>query len=111
VAADVDELFYQEWVRALFQRAVADLREWASSTGRDVMFTVFERYDLVPPSEQRPTYAALARELGITPATVTNHLAAVRRQFRRLVLDRLRDLTTSDDEFEAEAKRLLGGTT
>jgi len=39
---------------------------------------------------------------------VTNHLAAMRRQFRRIVLERLRDLTTTDEEFEAEARRLLG---
>ena len=58
------------------------------------MFAVFERYDLADPAE-RPTYAAIARDLGVTPATVTNHLAAMRRQFRRHVLDRLRDLTTS----------------
>ena len=32
----------------------------------------------------------------------------MRRQLRRFVLERLRDLTTSEDEFEAEAKRLLG---
>jgi DNA-binding transcriptional LysR family regulator len=74
------------------------------------MFAVFERYDLAESSEDRPTYAALARDLGITPTTVTNHLAAMRRQFRRVVLDRLRDLTTTDEEFEAEAKRLLGST-
>lgn len=109
VAADVDELFYQEWVRALFQHAVADLRQASHAAGRDAMFAVFERYDLVEPGE-RPTYARLAEELGLTSATVTNHLAAMRRHFRRTVLDRLRDLTTSDDEFEAEARRLLGGT-
>jgi len=28
VPADVEELFYQEWVRALFQRSVGDLRAW-----------------------------------------------------------------------------------
>jgi hypothetical protein len=72
------------------------------------MFAVFERYDLSDSAEDRPTYAALARDLGITATTVTNHLAAMRRQFRRVVLDRLRDLTTTDEEFEAEAKRLLG---
>jgi hypothetical protein len=108
VAADVDELFYQEWVRALFQRAVDDLRAWAQGSGRDVMFAVFERYDLAASPEDRPTYAALGRDLAITPGTVTNHLAAMRRQFRRVVLDRLRDLTTTDEEFEAEARRLLG---
>jgi RNA polymerase sigma factor (sigma-70 family) len=109
VAADVDELFYQEWVRALFQQAVNDLRGWAQRTNREQMFAVFERYDLVDPSADRPTYAAIGRELGMTAVTVTNHLAAMRRQFRRLVLDRLRDLTTSDEEFQAEARRLLGG--
>jgi RNA polymerase sigma factor (sigma-70 family) len=108
VPADVDELFYQEWVRALFQRAVEELRAWARDSGRETMLAVFERYDLAESPEDRPTYTALARDLGITPTTVTNHLAAMRRQFRRVVLDRLRDLTTTDEEFEAEAKRLLG---
>jgi RNA polymerase sigma factor (sigma-70 family) len=111
VPADVDELFYREWVRALFQRAVEELRTWANNSGRQTMFAVFERYDLAESPEDRPTYAALARDLGITPTTVTNHLAAMRRQFRRVVLDRLRDLTTTEEEFEAEAKRLLGSTT
>ena len=106
VPADVDELFYQEWVRALFQGAVADLRAATTAANRRVMFTVFERYDLA--EEPRPTYAALASELGITPATVTNHLAAMRRQFRTHVLARLRDLTTTDEEFELEARKLLG---
>ena len=50
-----------------------------------------------------------ARVLNLTPSTVTNHLAAMRRQFRGIVLERLRELTSSDDEFEAEAARLLGG--
>jgi predicted transcriptional regulator len=72
------------------------------------MFDVFERYDLAEVSGGRPTYADLARELGLTTTTVTNHLAAMRRQFRRHVLDRLRELTMTDEEFEAEAKRLLG---
>jgi RNA polymerase sigma factor (sigma-70 family) len=109
VAADVDDLFYQEWVRALFQHAVADLRRASESAGRTTMFAVFERYDLVDQAD-RPTYASIARDLGLTSATVTNHLAAMRRQFRRHVLDRLRDLTTTDEEFQAEAKRLLGGS-
>jgi hypothetical protein len=106
VPADVDELFYQEWMRALFQGAVEDLRAAAVASNQAVMFSIFERYDLA--DEPRPTYAALAAEFGLTTATVTNHLAAMRRQFRKHVLDRLRDLTTTDEEFEAEARRLLG---
>ena len=108
VPADVDELFYQEWMRVLFQRAVEDLRSASEISDRTMMFRVFERYDLA--EDPRPTYQALAAELGLTAATVTNHLAAMRRQFRRYVLERLRELTTTEEEFEAEAARLLGGS-
>jgi winged helix-turn-helix DNA-binding protein len=108
VSADVDELFYQEWMRVLFQRAVDDLRSACASSDRMMMFRVFERYDLA--EDPRPTYQALAAELGLTAATVTNHLAAMRRQFRRSVLERLRELTTTEEEFEADAARLLGAS-
>ena len=108
VGADVDELFYREWVRALLERSVADLRTAAEASGRPVMFEVFSRYDLADDTEARPTYAAIGRALGLTAATVTNHLAAMRRQFRAIVLERLRELTSSDEEWEAEAARLLG---
>jgi RNA polymerase sigma factor (sigma-70 family) len=107
--ADVDELFYREWVRALLERSVGDLKRRAEEAGRPEMFDVFARYDLVDEGDARPTYTAIASALNLTTATVTNHLAAMRRQFRKIVLDRLRDLTSSDEEWEAEAAKLLGG--
>jgi RNA polymerase sigma factor (sigma-70 family) len=106
--ADVDELFYREWVRALFQSSVDDLRRDTERSGRQVMFRVFERYDLAADEAERPTYAAVADELGLTLTTVTNHLAAMRRELRRRVLARLRDLTATDEEYDTEARRLLG---
>jgi RNA polymerase sigma factor (sigma-70 family) len=109
VDADVDELFYREWVRALLERSVADLKRHAEDAGRPVLFEVFARYDLLDDDDERPTYAEIARALNLTAATVTNHLAAMRRQFRETVLGRLRELTSSEDEWESEAARLLGG--
>jgi RNA polymerase sigma factor (sigma-70 family) len=109
VTADVDELFYREWVRALMERSVAELKRAAEHAGRPVMFEVFARYDLHDDGETRPTYAEIGKALGLTLATVTNHLAAMRRQFRAIILERLRDLTSSEAEWEAEAARLLGG--
>jgi DNA-directed RNA polymerase specialized sigma24 family protein len=107
--ADVDELFYREFVRALFDRAVGELRARAIAGGRQVMFDVFARYDLADPAAARPTYGDIGAALGLTTAMVTNHLAAMRREFRGIVLDRLREITGSEDEWEAEARRLLGG--
>jgi RNA polymerase sigma factor (sigma-70 family) len=107
--AEVEDLFEREWVRALFDHAVAELRRRCEARERSVMFEVFARYDLIDPPDDRPSYAEIAAALGLTTTTVTNHLAAMRRQFREIVLDRLRDLTSSESEWEAEARRLLGG--
>lgn len=108
VDPDVDELFYREWVRALLERSVGDLERYAASTGRPIMFEVFARYDLLEDTDCRPTYTQIAQALNLTPATVTNHLAAMRREFRKIVLERLRELTSSDQEWESEAARLFG---
>ncbi len=50
----------------------------------------------------------MARRLGVPITDVTNELAAARREFRRLVLDVLREQCASDEEFEAESKALTG---
>ena len=55
-----------------------------------------------------PTYAELARRLGLSPTDVTNELAAARREFRRLVLEALREQCATDEEFEAESRALTG---
>ena len=109
VIADADDAFYREWVRGLLERSVADLKRHAIETGRLAMFDVFAKYDLADDDGERPTYADVAAASGMTAATVTNHLAAMRRQFRVIVLERLRELSSSEEEFEAEAARLLGG--
>ena len=59
-----------------------------------VPFALFERYDLEGPDRAQPvTYAQLAQEFGLPVTQVTNHLAAMRRLFRQLILDRLRAST------------------
>ena len=109
VPADMDAYFDQEWARSVLGLAVDRLRAHYSARGRDICFRVFERYDLDPyETGARVTYAALAGDLAIEVTDVTNHLAAARRQFRAFVLERLRALTASDDEFRDEARRLLG---
>lgn len=109
VPADVDALFYREWVRALFDAAVTELRVRAVARGREAMFEVFSRYELADAAGPRPSYSEIGRALGLTVTTVTNHLSAMRREFRAIVLERLREITGSEDEWELEARRLLGG--
>ena len=107
-SADDDALFRQEWVRALFADAVTALRESCAATGKLAQFEVFQRYDLDDGGDARPTYAQLGTELGIPTTQVTNHLAFARRELRRFVLERLRNVCATDDEFRLEARELLG---
>ena len=106
-APDDDALFRQEWVRALFAEGVTALRELCDAAGKQTQFAVFQRYDL-DDDLNRPTYAQLATELGIPATQVTNYLAFARRELRRLILERLRALCATDDEFRLEARELLG---
>src|SRR6185369_10519603 len=85
-------VFHQEWVRALLATAVARLREQCHRTGRLTHLALFERYDIAGASSERPpTYAELSSQLGITTTQATNWLAAVRRDFRAIVLETLRE--------------------
>jgi hypothetical protein len=102
-----EDYFHREWVRSMFTIAVESLRQRCDGAGRSVHFQLFERYDLSDDSAN-VSYASLASEFELSPATVTNYLAAVRRDFRRIVLEKLREITATDEEFRAEARSLLG---
>ncbi|MEO8432993.1 MAG: sigma-70 family RNA polymerase sigma factor [Acidobacteriota bacterium] len=104
--ATPEEYFHREWVRSAFALAVDRLRAACEASGRSRHFALFEAYDLE--AGDHVTYQDLARTHGLTETTVTNHLAAVRRQFRRIVLETLREVTASESEFRAEARALLG---
>lgn len=99
--------FEAEWVRSLFALGVDALRAECEASGKRIHFEIFRRYVLDAPANAL-TYAELGRELGISATQVTNHLAYCRREFRRLLLDKLREITASDDEFRSEARILLG---
>jgi DNA-directed RNA polymerase specialized sigma24 family protein len=105
----LDEYFYREWARSLFALAVDRLRADLGASGKRVHFEIFARYDLAEAGPGgRPTYAALATDLGVSATDVTNYLALARREFRRTLLAALRDVTGSEQEFQDEARRLLG---
>jgi RNA polymerase sigma factor (sigma-70 family) len=102
-----EQYFEREWIRNLFLHAVERLRERCAETNNHIRFQLFERYDLEDSSE-KVSYATLATEFGLTTSTVTNQLAAARRDFRKLLLDELRQTTATEAEFQMQARDLLG---
>lgn len=104
-----EDYFHKEWVRSLFTLALETLRRRYDETGREAYFKLFELYDLSDDeAESKTSYASLAKEFGISTMDVTNYLAAARRDFRKIVLDKLREVTATDEEFRSEARALLG---
>ena len=104
-ALSPEDYFHREWVRWMFTLAVEAFRRRCDELERSVHFQIFERYDL---SDDEVSYASLAAEFGLDTATVNNYLAAARRDFRRIVQEKLREITATDDEFRTEARSLLG---
>ncbi len=108
--SDLDAWFQQEFVRALFGRAVDAVECECQAAGRADHFDLFKACDLADlDAATRPSYKTLADARGWTVNEVTNRLAGVRRAFRGHVLRLLRDACASDEEFEAEARAILGG--
>jgi len=104
---DPEELLRREWVRALFAECVGRLREELEGSGRGLQLRAFEAMDLED-GDPRPSYRELAARLGVSETKVTNDLSAARRRFRVLVLETLREVTASEEEFRAEARAALG---
>jgi len=102
-----EDLFDREWKRSIFSLAIDALRAQCDRDGKSPAFRAFERYDLADP-DARPTYDAIAGELGVPATTVTNHLAWARRELRRLVIEELAGVTASPGELHREAQVLLG---
>jgi RNA polymerase sigma factor (sigma-70 family) len=106
---DADERFHREWLRSLFELAIADLEQACGQDGKAAQFRLFRRYDLDAPERgERLTYEDLAREFDVTATQVTNWLHQTRARLRQLLLARLRLLCGDDAEFRAEARALFG---
>jgi DNA-directed RNA polymerase specialized sigma24 family protein len=106
---DIEAEFQREWVRSLFVLAVESLRVRCAAAGKEVAFALFERYDVEgAEAADRPSYAQLAADHGLPVTQVTNHLHWARRELRAAVLDKLREITASEEEFRSEARALLG---
>lgn len=110
--AEMDQFFEKEWARSVFSVAVEKLRAECAARGKSTHFRIFELYDLLDTladgPDRRPSYEDLARQFGIAVTDVTNFLAYARREFRRITLDFLRQITGSEEEFRREAQALLG---
>jgi RNA polymerase sigma factor (sigma-70 family) len=103
----LEDFFEREWVRNVFSLSLERLRQDCEQRGKRTHFQLLELYDIEEAGKEL-TYEQVARQFGLKSTDVTNYLAYARREFRRIVLEQLREMTGSEEEFQREAQTLLG---
>jgi DNA-directed RNA polymerase specialized sigma24 family protein len=104
----IDDYFEKEWARSIFSLALESFHAHMLAAGKENHVRLFERYVLDVDEKEKPSYKDLASEFDLPVTDVTNYLALARREFRRIVLEKLRELTATDEEYRREARALLG---
>jgi RNA polymerase sigma factor (sigma-70 family) len=100
--------FEREWRVALLDQALAEMARDSQSPLWGRRHAIFMAHDVEPQGEERPSYAELARRFSIKPHDVKNDLVAARRRFAELVLDRIRDECSSEEEARSELRTVFG---
>ena len=103
-----DEVFEKEWIRSLFSNSLDDFRKSCETRGKMIPYQIFEKYDVETDPDSKVSYADLSQEFGIPVTSVTNHLAFARREFRKIVLLKLQEMSGNEDEYRNDARRLFG---
>jgi RNA polymerase sigma factor (sigma-70 family) len=104
-AVDPDKLFEAEWLRHLMQLAIARLDERLTAGGKAKHAALFRAFHV---GDNAPSYADAATTHACSVTDVTNWLHAARKEFRKVALELLRELTIDDDDFAAEAMAVFG---
>lgn len=106
---DTAAIFDREWMRSVLSIALAALHEECIAQDRATTWQVFSEYEVDGAElDERPTYEALARRIGIPATQVTNYLNWSRRRFRAHVLATVRELTANEAEYREEVRALIG---
>ena len=105
-AESMEEFFEREWIRSLFTLAIEDLRKLCAERKREITFVLFEAYDL--DGDLDVSYEKLAQQHDIAATDVTNALSWARREFRRIALERLREICGTYEEFQREVLAVFG---
>ncbi len=102
---DPEQIFDQEWIKTLLQRAREWLREDLMAEKKEAYYRVFELYDL---GEGSMTYQEAAGRIGISESDVRNYLHAARDRFRSVVIQLVRDYAVDAEDAGEELGWVLG---
>ncbi|MFH1022593.1 MAG: sigma-70 family RNA polymerase sigma factor [Planctomycetota bacterium] len=105
-----DEAFDREWRRTVLETACGRLAAALEREGRRRHRGIFRLFvGAIAEGDSPATYAAMAKELGISESDVRNGLHQVRGELRREVRRVVRESVDSNEDVEREMNELLSG--
>lgn len=117
-----DDAYDREWVGTVLSKAVERLANQLRAEGKSRQFEVFRTYCLEPMNlntrlskvtlgDRRPpatpTYAGVARRLGIRESEVRQYLHESRKLLRYLVEQQIRSYVSSEAELRSELREIM----
>ena len=93
----MEDFFERGWVRSVFSLSLERLRQECDERGKQVHFHLLEFYDIDEAGKEL-TYEQVGVRFDLKASDVTNYLAYARREFRRIVLEQLREMTGSEED-------------
>lgn len=102
-----EEAFDRQWATAILSDCLAELKRLFIEEKRDLVFRVFEAYELSPAATEDPTYASVGRAFGLSEDQVKTHLDLARARLEELVRRRLSDGVSSSKELFEEMGELF----
>ncbi len=97
------------WARQVLDLAIERMRKDCEAAGRRDLWIMFQRRMLEPTySNAEPTpYASLVAELGLrSPAQAMNLLITVKRKFRNMLIETIRETVADDADVDREIMEL-----
>jgi RNA polymerase sigma factor (sigma-70 family) len=104
-----EDAFLREWAESILRDALRVMEEEYRLGGRETEFGLFSFRDLESGPDRDRSYEELSRRFGLRVTQVTHVLYLARKRLRELVLRRVRDSVTTQEEAEQEMIDLFAG--
>lgn len=101
-----DRVFRREWAMRVMAQALQNVRDEFASSGRAVEFEAL-RLHLSYTGPQAPSYADVARTLGVSEGDVRNRIHRTRARYREAILEVIRSYTESEESAREELRDLF----
>jgi RNA polymerase sigma-70 factor (ECF subfamily) len=101
-----DRVFRRDWALRVMSQALQGLKREFADSGRAEEFEAL-RLHLSFTAKEAPSYAEVAKALGVSEGDVRNRIHRTRARYKEAILDVIRSYTETEDDAREELRELL----